>query len=226
MRCSKLDIIFEIRQHKNTNLLNLRYCVQKGLSMSVNYRDRIWKKFEFIMYIYISLLKLVPYRIAKIRFTGLRYKTSWLGLALRYMYLVRLGAKIERGGYCLLQPGTCIFHPKGLKMGKNVSINEYCYIECIGGVEIGSNTMIGHNVSILSNSHNYESTKLNMNEQGISCKKIVIGNDVWIGAKATIQPGIRIGNHAIIGAGSFVNKDVGEYEVVAGIPAQVIKKRK
>ena len=55
---------------------------------------------------------------------------------------------------------------------------------------------------------------------------IVIGNDVWIGGRVIILPGVKIGEGAIIGAGSVVTKDVSEYDVVAGNPARVIKNRK
>ena len=56
-------------------------------------------------------------------------------------------------------------------------------------------------------------------------KHTVIGNDVWIGANAIIIQGVKIGNGAVIGAGSIVTKDVGDYEIVAGNPAHVIRKR-
>ncbi len=56
-------------------------------------------------------------------------------------------------------------------------------------------------------------------------KRVSIGNDVWIGANVLIMDGVKVGNGAIVAAGSIVNKDVGEYEIVAGVPAKLIKKR-
>ena len=57
-------------------------------------------------------------------------------------------------------------------------------------------------------------------------KPVVIGDDVWIGQRVVILPGIKIGSHSIIGAGSVVTKDVDKYSVVAGNPARLIKQRK
>ena len=56
-------------------------------------------------------------------------------------------------------------------------------------------------------------------------KRCTIGHDVWIGHGATIMPGVRIGNGAVVGSGAVVTKDVGPYEIVAGVPARLIRKR-
>lgn len=64
-----------------------------------------------------------------------------------------------------------------------------------------------------------------MNLQGETSKSVIIGNNVWIGAKATILLGITIGDNAIIGANSLVNKDVPEGAIVGGVPAKVIRMR-
>ena len=54
----------------------------------------------------------------------------------------------------------------------------------------------------------------------------MIGDNVWIGTRAIIQPGVVIGSHSIIGSGAVVTKSIPEYSVVVGVPARVIKKRK
>ena len=56
--------------------------------------------------------------------------------------------------------------------------------------------------------------------------KVTIGNDVWIGMRSIIMPGVKIGNGAVIGAGAIVTKDVPDYAIVGGVPAKVIKYRK
>ena len=61
--------------------------------------------------------------------------------------------------------------------------------------------------------------------QDIATKKVTIGNDVWIGIKATIMPNITIGDGAVIGANAVVTKDVPPYAVVVGVPAKIIKYR-
>lgn len=56
--------------------------------------------------------------------------------------------------------------------------------------------------------------------------EVVIGNDVWIGMRVIIMPGVTIGNGVVIGAGAVVTKDVPDYAVVGGVPARIIKFRK
>lgn len=79
----------------------------------------------------------------------------------------------------------------------------------------------------MTSSHNTARTDIPMNQQGhLEKKEVVIGDDVWIGRRVIILPGIKIGNGVIIGAGAVVTKDVPDYAVVAGVPAKVIKYRK
>ena len=65
-----------------------------------------------------------------------------------------------------------------------------------------------------------------MLQGGIERKLVVIGNDVWIGTRVIIMPGVHIGNHVIIGANSVVTHDIPDYSVAAGSPARVVRKRK
>lgn len=105
-----------------------------------------------------------------------------------------------------------------LIIGKNCFINGNLLAMARGGITIGDNVQIAGNVQLLSNNHDpYD-------RQILTCKPIVIGDGVWIGAGATILPGVTVGKHAIIGAASVVTHDVGDYEVAVGSPARVIKK--
>ena len=107
-----------------------------------------------------------------------------------------------------------------IKVGKNVFINACCKFQDQGGIEIGDNVLIGHNVVLATLNHEIPIAKrLNM-----IARKIKIGNNVWIGSNTTILQGITIGNGAIIGAGSVVTKDVPPNHIVAGNPAKILKK--
>lgn len=128
------------------------------------------------------------------------------------------------------------------KCGRNVNIEKYAsfsntisigdnsglgYNCCLyGTVYIGDNVMMGPECHIFTTNHRFERTDIPMNSQGISEEKpVVIGNDVWIGDRVTILPGVHIGNGTVIAAGSVVTKDVPDYAVVGGNPAETIKYR-
>lgn len=112
-----------------------------------------------------------------------------------------------------------------VEIGSGSSLNRGAWIG--NDTIIGDNVMMGPNVSILSGSHNFNSTLIPMTEQGATMRNpVVIGNDVWIGTRVIILPGVKIGDHSIIGAGSIVTKDVPEWAIVGGNPAKVIKYRK
>lgn len=97
----------------------------------------------------------------------------------------------------------------------------------IGSVIIGNNVMMGPDCLILTKNHNFSNIYIPMTIQGYqNDKPVTIGDDVWIGQRVVILPGIKIGSHSIIGAGSVVTKDVDKYSVVAGNPARLIKQRK
>ena len=110
-----------------------------------------------------------------------------------------------------------------VEIGNNSGIG---YNARLGAVRMGDNVMMGPDVIILSRDHFFDSRLLPMRLQGMTeDKPVVISDDVWIGARVIILPGVCIGRGAILGAGAVVSKDIPEYAIVAGNPAQVIKQR-
>jgi acetyltransferase-like isoleucine patch superfamily enzyme len=114
---------------------------------------------------------------------------------------------------------------EGLTVGDHVGIGAYSFIMVRGEVRIGSNTITGPYVSMHAENHVYKDPERPIRLQGSTRKGIIIGEDCWIGAKATILDGVRIGNGCIIAGGAVVTKDVPDYAVVAGVPARIIRKR-
>ena len=108
---------------------------------------------------------------------------------------------------------------KNIHLGENVFINAGCKFQDQGGIYIGDNALIGHNVvmATLNHEENPES------RANLIAAPIRIGNKVWIGSNATILPGVTIGDGAIIAAGAVVTKDVDEESIVAGVPAKFIR---
>ncbi len=111
-----------------------------------------------------------------------------------------------------------------ISIGANSGIGINCKVR--GPLTIGENVMMGPDCVILTSTHNFERTDIPMIAQGGAVKKVTIGNDVWIGTRAIILPGVTIGNGVIIGAGAVVTKDVPDYAIVGGVPARVIRLRK
>ncbi len=109
---------------------------------------------------------------------------------------------------------------KNIKIGKNVFINSCCRFQDQGGIEIGNNVLIGHNVTIATLNHEIN-PKIRAN---LTPSSVKIGNNVWIGSDCTILPGVEIKDGAIIGAGSVVTKNVESNTIAAGNPAKLIKK--
>ena len=104
-----------------------------------------------------------------------------------------------------------------VKIGGNVFINSNSLLMARGGITIEDDVMIAANVQLLSNNHD------EYDRQVLTCKPIHIKKGAWIGAGASILPGVTIGENAIVGAGAIVTKDVGDCEVAVGIPARVVK---
>lgn len=107
--------------------------------------------------------------------------------------------------------------PHMVKIGKNVVVMPGCLMMSAGGITIDDGAMIAANVQLISNNHDlYE-------RQVITCKPVHIGKNAWVGAGATILPGVIVGDNAVVGAGSVVTKDVTPWTIVAGNPAKLIK---
>ena len=84
---------------------------------------------------------------------------------------------------------------------------------------------MGPDVLILNSNHLYQNPNILIRKQGIVYARVVIEDDVWIGTRSIILPGVTIGKGSVIAAGSVVTKDVPPYNLVGGIPAKIIKKR-
>lgn len=125
-----------------------------------------------------------------------------------------------------IDDSTTIFTPFytnlgiNITLGKNVFINHACSFLDIGGIEIEDDVMIGPRVNIISENHPIAIE----DRKTMVPAKVIIKKNAWIGANATILPGVTIGENAVVAAGAVVNKDVATNTVVAGTPAKEIKK--
>lgn len=154
---------------------------------------------------------------------------KWLPKSRRFP----LGRKL-RGGVARLM---------GCKLGSNINIEHGAEFdsrlivgdnssvgidsECFGPVAIGCDVMMGPECVIITRNHRHDRVDVPMIRQGYDdYRPVVIEDDVWIGRRVTVLPGVTVGAHSIISAGAVVTKDVEPYSVVGGVPARLIKKRR
>jgi acetyltransferase-like isoleucine patch superfamily enzyme len=113
----------------------------------------------------------------------------------------------------------------GIRIGSRSAIGAYNIIFGQGGVRIGDDCLLGPLVTIVSANHDFGSSTIPIREQSETAAPVEIGNDVWIGANASILAGARIGNGAIVAAGAVVRSEVPPHAIVGGVPAKVIGSR-
>ena len=112
-----------------------------------------------------------------------------------------------------------------IRIGEGTTINPFTCIYGHGKVIIGKFVSIAAKVTIVASNHNFQRTDIPIKQQGVNSKGIVIEDDTWIGANATILDGVKIATGAIVAAGAVVTKDVDKYLIVGGVPAKVIGSR-
>jgi len=109
-----------------------------------------------------------------------------------------------------------------LMIGDDFFVGTFCYINGIAGLTIGNRVTIAHGAKIFTDSGPNTSPLL-QKDFPITSGAVSIGDDVWIGANAIVLPGVKIGNHCVVGAGSVVKEDVPDRTVVVGVPAKAIR---
>ena len=150
--------------------------------------------------------------------------TELLRRIIRTRWLSASCAKV--GKNLVLREGVKFRGAKGLTIGNNVGMNDDVWINASGKVEIGDNVLIGPKTIIHSANHRYKDPTIPIRLQGHTHGKVIVENDVWIGAGVIILPGVQLGKGCVIAAGRVVTKNVAPYTVIAGVPARKIGERK
>lgn len=146
-----------------------------------------------------------------------------VGYAIRQWLLGKILKKCGEGvvikNHCYFGDGKRLEIGARSQLGQNARLN--------GSIIIGDDVLMGPDVVMMATSHAYCDIKLPMISQGEAEERpILIGNDVWIGTRVIILPGVNIGSHSIVAAGSVVTKSFPEYSLIGGNPARLIKDRR
>jgi acetyltransferase-like isoleucine patch superfamily enzyme len=124
-----------------------------------------------------------------------------------------------------IDTSTTIFPPfytnfgRHIRLGRNVFVNHDCSFLDLCRITIEDDVMIGPKVSLVTENHPLDPN----DRKTVLLKPIVIKRNAWIGAGATVLPGVTIGENAVVAAGAVVNRDVPANSIVAGVPAKVVK---
>ena len=108
---------------------------------------------------------------------------------------------------------------KNTTVGERVFINAGCKFQDQGGIVIGDDCLIGHNVVLATLNHDLSPSR----RADMIPSPIIIGDNVWIGSNVTVLPGVTLGKNSVVAAASVVTKDVPENSVVVGSPARVVR---
>lgn len=140
---------------------------------------------------------------------------------------VILGNNVSIGRNCRIEAtGNFQQLGKGMKVGDNVGLGADCFYGCAGGIEIGNDTIIGNLVTFHSENHVTEDLEIPIRLQGVKNLGIVIKDNCWIGAKATVLDGVTLESGCIIAAGAVLI--AGTYKkngIYGGVPAKLLKYR-
>jgi acetyltransferase-like isoleucine patch superfamily enzyme len=117
-----------------------------------------------------------------------------------------------------VMPPITVVRGKSVKIGRNVVIMNNALMMAAGGITIDDDVMVAANAQLISNNHDlYDHAVL-------TCKPVHLKRNCWIGAGATILPGVTVGENSVVAAGAVVTRDVEDNTVVGGNPARLIKR--
>jgi acetyltransferase-like isoleucine patch superfamily enzyme len=111
----------------------------------------------------------------------------------------------------------------GISIGSNSAVGAFSFLGGQGGIRIGSDVIMGPYVKIFSENHNYADPRVLIRTQGVSRRGVIIENNCWIGAGATVLDGVTIGSGCVVAAGAVVTQSMPANSLIAGVPARVIK---
>lgn len=171
-------------------------------------------KKQVFLFLYYALLQHIP----------MQPMPGWkVGYALREKCLKRI-LGYRYGGGNLIKDHCYIGNGDRLTIGRRSQLSSHGRFN--GTIVIGDDVVMGPEVVMMATSHEFTRLDIPINQQGARPEEpIVIGNDVWIGTRVIVLPGVHIGNHCIVAAGAVVTKSFPDNCIIGGVPAKVLKMR-
>lgn len=139
--------------------------------------------------------------------------------SIRKIFYFLSGMKIGRGS--VVHMWANFFEPNGIVIGEDTIVGDHAFLDGRARLIIGNHVDIASSVMIYNSEHNLESDDFTARTESVE-----IGDYVFIGPRAIILPGVKVGKGAVIAAGAVVTKDVDDFTIVGGVPAKVIGERK
>jgi len=137
---------------------------------------------------------------------------------LKVVVLRAFGARIGRG--VNIKPGVQVKSPWLLEIGDYSWIGEGVWLDCLAPIRIGADVCVSQGAYFCTGNHDWGDPRF-----GLIVKPIEVEQGAWIGAKAVLLPGVTVGSHAVVSAGSVLSRDAAPYAILSGNPAQVVKTR-
>ena len=144
-------------------------------------------------------------------------------LALENAYALRV---MNRGSSTPISASARFNHPENITIGDRTNINRNCMIWAGDNAKVvfGKDCLTGPGVTVIASKYGVKGRDIIRSYPAYE-RDIIIGNDVWLGANVVVLPGVKIGDGAIVGAGSVVTKNIEPYTIVTGVPAIKLKDR-
>lgn len=137
---------------------------------------------------------------------------------LKIVLLRLFGAKIGNG--VVLKPSINVKHPWMLEIGDHAWIGEQVWLDCLVPITIGAHACVSQGVYLCTGNHDWSDPAF-----GYKLQPIVIEDGAWVGARATVLPGVTVASHSIVTGGAVISKNTEPFMIYSGNPAVAIKKR-
>lgn len=179
----------------------------------------------------MKLSNLVPFVQYRVRYAMWRiryphFRVNFFLLGKGGVLDIGPDAQVQFGNGISMMPGFVGDFYGKVSLGNGVSFQHNCHVSVHGQLTVGDHSIFGEWVSIHDENHIITDDLEPIMNRGFVVEPITIGRNVWVGAKATILPGVTIGDNAVVGANAVVTHDVPAYTMVGGVPAHVIREFK